>query len=61
MAEASFLITPSQVVPQGKFPNTFRSHVEVDSLSSRPNPFPCYFHLRDEKARDLILADTMAR
>jgi len=31
------------------------------SLISRPNPFSCFFIPRDEKARELILADTMAR
>jgi len=31
------------------------------TLSSRPDPFSCSFIPRDEKARELILADIMAR
>jgi len=31
------------------------------AIISCPNPFPCSFIPRDEKARELILADTMAR
>jgi len=39
----------------------FQSLAEVYILSSRPNPFSCSFFLRDDRARELVLADTMAR
>jgi hypothetical protein len=34
---------------------------KVDSPCSYPNPFPCSFIPRDNKARELILADSMTR
>jgi hypothetical protein len=40
---------------------SWRELGETNSPSSCPNPFPCSFIPRDEKARELILADTMAR
>ena len=46
----------------GSYPNPFWDTQRlIFLLSSRPNPFACSFIPRDEKAREIVLADTMAR
>lgn len=60
MVGISFLITYLKVVSSGNCLFSPRSP-DGDNSSSCPNPFPCSFVLRDSKARELILADIIAR
>jgi hypothetical protein len=61
MIRGGTLTIHSQVLSLGSHPILFRALQWLTSLfSSYPNPFSCAFIPRDERARELVLADMMA-